>query len=612
MELTTKRPEFPSTPFAFVMHFIKYYRWGILLMVIFEIGQAACQILVPAAVKDLIDKGTKLNGTFEEALTALYPQLQFFVIISVGIMLFARTSGAMTVIVGPLMRKKVRYSLFHYLQFHSQRYFISNFSGSIANKINEISVGVNHSLWTVLFDFLPVSITFSVSFYLMYQTHTGIAYFVGGWILAYVSFSFLMARKCQTYAKNFADARSRTSGKIVDGVTNILNTKMFARLQFERKYLERYLNLELETARRTFWFMEGMRWFQNITATILQVTAMLLALKYWLAGEMTVGAFAMVTSLSLLIIVDARGLSRRFLEFFEYLGNISDGVSLIMNPHEVVDRADARPITITKGNIRFTDVHFKYNDNAEVFKNLNVEIKAGERVGLVGFSGSGKTTFTNLILRLYDINGGKIEVDGQEIALATQDSLRAQISMIPQEPMLFHRSLLENIRYGLESASDDQVYAAAKLAHAHDFILKVKEGYQALVGERGVKLSGGQRQRIAIARAILKNAPILIMDEATSSLDSITEDVIQQSLTTLMKDKTVMVVAHRLSTIAKLNRILVFHNGEIIEDGSHQELIKKNGHYAMLWDKQVGGFLPETDERDFAEKTNPDIFHQQN
>ncbi|MEZ4819057.1 MAG: ATP-binding cassette domain-containing protein [Bdellovibrionota bacterium] len=303
----------------------------------------------------------------------------------------------------------------------------------------------------------------------------------------------------------------------------------------------------------------------------------------------------MITSLALMLINQALGLSRRFLEFFEYIGNIAEGVRMIVKPHEVTDIKDAPALRVTRGEIVFHDVCFSYANEKPIFNNLNIRIAPGQRVGLVGFSGSGKTTFTNLILRMYNIQSGVISIDGQDIAKYSQESLRDQISMIPQEPMLFHRTLLDNIRYGKEQATDEEVFAAAQAAQAHDFIMQLPDGYQAYVGERGVKLSGGQRQRIAIARAILKNAPILALDEATSSLDSITEKAIQHSLEHVMKNHTVLVVAHRLSTISQLDRIIVFDQGKVVEDGPHAKLLQDGKFYARLWSMQVGGFLPQSE-----------------
>jgi ATP-binding cassette subfamily B protein len=380
-----------------------------------------------------------------------------------------------------------------------------------------------------------------------------------------------------------------------------MNTKLFTQLQYERKNLNYYLDLEVNATRQTLWFMEKMRWFQFVSTLFLQVSIILYALKIWQNKQITVGEFAMVTSLSMLLINDARGLSRRFLEFFEYVGNITDGVNIMIVPHDILDSPSAQELQVPAGAIEFKDVTFHYTEGKNIFEHLNVKIAHGQKVGLVGFSGSGKSTFMNLILRFYDLQDGEILIDNQNIKEVTQDSLRANVSVIPQEPMLFHRSLLENIRYGLLKATDEEVYQAAKLAHAHEFIVDKKDGYNSLVGERGIKLSGGQRQRIAIARAFLKNAPIVLMDEATSSLDSFTEKLIQKSLKQLMKNRTVLVIAHRLSTIAQLDRILVFHEGKIIEDGTHDQLLALDGHYAKMWRMQVGGFLPSDENLKITE-----------
>jgi ATP-binding cassette subfamily B protein len=398
------------------------------------------------------------------------------------------------------------------------------------------------------------------------------------------------------YAQDFAAARSLVTGKVVDSVTNVMNAKMFARRQYEEDYLTDYLNHEVNHALRTYWYMEKLRWFQFTAAMVLMIGMVGYALKIWSEGNMTVGEFSMVAGLAIMLIEAARGLSRSFLEFFEYLGNISDGVSVFVQPHEIVDKPDALVLKVEQGEIAFRDVCFTYHEGLQVFEHLDVTIKPRQQVGLVGFSGSGKSTFVNLILRLFEPSSGAIKIDGQNILDVTQDSLRESVSMIPQDPQLFHRSLMENIRYGRLDATDDEVIEAARKAHAHEFILQSEKQYESLVGERGVKLSGGQRQRIAIARAILKDSPILILDEATSSLDSVTEKKIQLGLENLMKDRTVVVVAHRLSTISHMDRILVFDQGKIIEDGTHQQLLLRDGHYAHLWNMQAGGFLPEKDE----------------
>jgi ATP-binding cassette subfamily B protein len=351
--------------------------------------------------------------------------------------------------------------------------------------------------------------------------------------------------------------------------------------------------VEIRAARRTFWYMERVRWFQFTAAAVLKFGVIGYALYLWNRGEIGVGDFTMAASLALLIIGDARNLSRRFLEFFEYVGNVANGVGTIVRAHDIVDAPDAQPLQVRQGRIEFRDVRFAYTPGQWVFEGLNVTIEPGQRVGLVGFSGSGKSTFVGLILRYYDPQSGRICIDGADIARVTQDSLHAQVGLIPQDPSLFHRSLRDNIAYAQPDVNLEEVAEAARLAHADEFIREMPEGYDSLVGERGVKLSGGQRQRVAIARVVLKDAPVLILDEATSSLDSVTERTIQENLDRVMGRKTVIVIAHRLSTIAHLDRILVFDRGRIVEDGKHEELLARQGFYHRLWTMQAGGFLPE-------------------
>jgi len=586
-------PRLSRSPWRFALYFYLKSRNTLAAIFVFEAAQAACTILLPYAVKEIIDAVTLANQAGTDIFTAGKDALILFALLNLGIVLFSRASGAMLVLTGPFLRAEIRKSLFSFLQHHSHRYFISHFAGSLANRIAEVSMSSMHALWTITFDFYPLIIKSLVALILLFNASGELALVLSLWLGIYIYVSYLLARRCRVYAQDFAAARSLVTGKVVDSVTNVMNAKMFARRQYEEDYLTDYLNHEVDHALRTYWYMEKLRWFQFTAAMVLMIAMVGYALKIWSEGNMTVGEFSMVAGLAIMLIEAARGLSRSFLEFFEYLGNISDGVSVFVQSHEIIDQPDAPVLQVTRGEIVFDDVSFIYQEGLQVFANLSVTIEPKQQVGLVGFSGSGKSTFVNLMLRLFEAQGGTINIDGQNILDVTQDSLRENISMIPQDPQLFHRSLMENIRYGRLEASDDEVIEAARKAHAHEFILQTEQQYESLVGERGVKLSGGQRQRVAIARAILKDSPILILDEATSSLDSVTEKKIQLGLENLMQGRTVVVVAHRLSTISHMDRILVFDQGKIIEDGSHQQLLLRDGHYAHLWNMQAGGFLPE-------------------
>ncbi len=588
-------PKLSSSPWRFALHFYGKIRFSLMAIFLFEAAEAFCSIMLPYAIKEIIDAVTLAKESGADVFNTTYDALVLFGLLNLGIVLSSRASGAVLVMNGPRLRATIKKSLFSYLQHHSHRYFISHFAGSLANRVAEVSMGCMHALWTIAFDFYPLAIKSVTALVILFSASGKLALVLSIWLGIYIYVSFILSKRCQVYAQDFAKARSEVTGKVVDSVTNMMNSKMFARRQYEEDYLTDYLNHEVDHAMRTYWYMEKLRWFQFSAAFVLMVSMVGYAIRIWSNGNMTVGEFSMVAGLAIMLIEAARGLSRTFLEFFEYIGNISDGVSIFIQPHEIIDQPNAQKLIVNKGDIKFTDVVFTYPGGLNVFDHLNINIEANQQVGLVGFSGSGKSTFVNLLLRLFEPESGVISIDGQDILSVTQDSLRENISMIPQDPMLFHRSLMENIRYGKLEASDEEVIDAAKKAHAHEFIMQTEEQYTSLVGERGIKLSGGQRQRIAIARAILKDAPILILDEATSALDSVTEKKIQQGLNYLMKDRTVIVVAHRLSTIAHMDRILVFDQGAIIEDGNHAELLKKKGHYAHLWNMQAGGFIPETE-----------------
>ncbi len=549
--------------------------------------------MLPYAIGEIVRGVTRSTGDSKPIFDAMRQPLMLFIGLSVGEVVFGRSAGLLQTILHPIHRQHIVRSLYAYLQHHSHRYLSSSFSGALAHRISETSLGVTQTMQMMITEFMPVIVVYAVATTILYRAYPPLAALVGIWAVLFISISFWLATRCRIYSRKAAAARSETTGIIVDAVTNLTSSRLFARFGFERRYLNEQLRREIKEVRKSNWYSERIRWFQFISAAILKISTLYYSLSLWSQGKIATADFVVATSLSLLIISEARTLSRRFLEFFEHVGNVANGVFIIIQPHELVDREKAIAHSITQGKIEFRRVNFNYTEEKKVFNNLCVTIQPGQRIGLVGLSGSGKSTFVNLILRLFDPQSGQIIIDGVDIRDMTQDALHAQISLIPQDPSLFHRTLLENIRYGRLDATDQEVIEASRKAHAHDFIVQSKDGYNSLVGERGVKLSGGQRQRIVIARVILKDAPILILDEATSSLDSITEKAIQDTLDLAMNGKTVIVVAHRLSTIVHLDRILVFDKGRIIEDGSHANLLALGGAYYRLWKMQAGGFLPE-------------------
>lgn len=585
-------PPLPTDPFRFICYFVNQFRWWYVVMVVLEILHATCGILLPYAIGEIIRSVTRSTTNQTLIFDAIRQPLMLFVALSIGEVIFGRAAGLLQTILHPIHRQHIVRSLYAYLQQHSHRYLSSSFAGALAHRISETSLGVTQTMQMAITEFLPVIVVYAVAVGLLYRAYPPLAAFVGIWAVSFISISFWLATQCRVYARGAAAARSETTGMIVDAVTNLVSTKLFARLGFERHYLSEQLRRELKEVRKSNWYSERIRWFQFIAAAILKIGTLYYSISLWSQGKIAAADFVVATSLSLLIISEARNLSKRFLEFFEHIGNVSNGVYTIVQPHEIIDRATAIEPAIIQGQIEFRQVCFSYGSEKPVFEKLSVTIRSGERVGLVGFSGSGKSTFVNLILRLFDPQSGQVLIDGIDIRDMTQDALHGQISLIPQDPSLFHRTLRENIHYGRLEATESEMIEATQKAHAHQFIAWMPDGYDSLVGERGVKLSGGQRQRIAIARVILKDAPILILDEATSSLDSVTERAIQETLDLAMNDKTVIVVAHRLSTIAHLDRILVFDRGRIIEDGTHQSLLDRKGAYYQLWRMQAGGFLP--------------------
>lgn len=414
------------------------------------------------------------------------------------------------------------------------------------------------------------------------------------WSIIYFFVSLAVSKKQASYDLARSKAETALNGLISDIFTNILNVKLFATKGAEQESFAKANMTSHETRLAAWHYISSKRVLLAMLQVLFEIGMIVVSVYLWTQGEITSGVIVLVILYANRIIDQLWFLSESLKRFTTSVTDCMEVIEILETPKLVSDPQDPASLAVTHGRVDFKDVSFTYPQGDKVFENFNLTIRAGESIGLVGKSGSGKTTITKLLLRFFDTNKGTISIDGQDIMTVTQDDLRASIAYIPQESILFHRSIYENILYRNLNATREEVIEAAKKAHAHEFIIELEKGYDTYVGERGVKLSGGQRQRVAIARALLKEeAPILIMDEATSSLDSISEQYIQESLDLLKENRTTIVIAHRLSTIVKMDTIVVLERGRVVEAGTHHELLAKNGHYAQLWESQVNGVIPE-------------------
>jgi ATP-binding cassette, subfamily B, multidrug efflux pump len=479
-------------------------------------------------------------------------------------------------------------------------FFQNDFAGRIANRVMQTANALRESTMASIRSVWYIVVYGLSALILMALSDWRLALPTVAWAIGYVFFLRYFVPKLRDLGRASSELRSLVMARVVDSYTNILTVKLFARLADEDAYVRESIDQHQEAMRAHMQVITRFMFSLTALNALLLVGTASIGIALWAQGTVSAGVVATALPLAWQIANVAGWVSWEVTAIFENVGVVQEGMQSIAVPHTSVDRAGARPLEVSRGEIEFQNVTFAYGrrDAKPVLDDLNLEIRAGERVGLVGRSGAGKSTLVNLLLRFYEIETGTIRIDGQDIGLATQESLRAAIGMVTQDTSLLHRSIAANIRYGRPAASDAEVAAAAHKAQAHEFILGLKDwkartGYEAHVGERGVKLSGGQRQRIALARVILKDAPILVLDEATSALDSEVELAIQEQLLGLMEGKTVIAIAHRLSTIARMDRLIVLEQGKIVETGTHDELLRHGGHYEKLWRHQSGGFLAD-------------------
>lgn len=583
-----------SSVLKYIWIAVRPQKWSFYFTIVAFSISSTVSIFVPLAYKNFFDLITSSSGS-KESITPQLINIIFIVLALHSLSWILVRSGMLNLNkLESRTMARMRQLSFDYMIRHSYSFFTNNFTGSLVQKVGRFARSFERLYDMLIFNVIPLFIQVVGVIIVVYFQEPLIAYVIIGWIAIIFVFNFFFQRWKLKYDLLATKADSATGAALSDSISNQNTIMSFAGFSTESDHF-REVVLDQSNKQIKAWNLSVIKdAFQQGLVVIVEFFIFYYAIMFWERNLLSVGTFVLIQSYIL-------GLSNRLWDFGRIVRNIYESfadskemVEILETPHEIKDLPGATDISVREGKIIFENISFAFNETRTVIENLNLEINGGEKVALIGPSGAGKSTIIKLLLRMYDLTSGNIKIDNQDIKNVTQDSLRKNISLVPQDPILFHRTLMENIRYGREDASDEEVIQAAKLAHCDEFIDTLPLKYETFVGERGIKLSGGERQRVAIARAILKNAPILILDEATSSLDSHSESLIQDALDKLMRDKTSIVIAHRLSTISKMDRVIVVDDGKIIEQGSHNDLINKSDSlYKKLWDLQAGGFLPK-------------------
>jgi ATP-binding cassette, subfamily B, multidrug efflux pump len=607
---TTVLPGESTTPPAGLVAFYWYFARqtkGVFLA-LFAVGFAVAllDVMIPVFIGKVVTlvTHTKPEDLFAEAGTMLLGMGAVLLIVRPAV--YVMQQLVMNQAIAANVSNRIRWQNHWHVVRQSWAFFQNDFAGRIANRVMQTGPAIRESLVALLTAVWFILIYGTSSLILLASADRWLALPIVLWFLSYTVMLRWFVPRMRDRSKTTSEARSMLTGRIVDTYTNIVTVKLFARAKDEDAYVREAVDYHTDR------FQNQVRLNTMFGLTLNLLNAMLItgtgafAVVLWRHGHIGVGTVAMALPMTTQIVSASGWVAWQVTGIFENIGVVQEGMMTIARPHTLVDGPQAPALTVPRGEVLFDHVRFGYGRQSGLIDGLTLDVKPGEKIGLVGRSGAGKSTLVNLLLRFFDLEGGRILIDGQEIAAVTQESLRSQISVVTQDTSLLHRSIRDNIRYGKPGATDAEIVAAAEMAHAHEFILGLEDqlgrfGYDAHVGERGVKLSGGQRQRIAIARVILKNAPILVLDEATSALDSEVEAAIQSSLGTLMQGKTVIAIAHRLSTIAQMDRLVIMDHGRIVEQGSHESLLRTGGHYASLWRRQSGGFLDVETEQQAAE-----------
>lgn len=555
-------------------------------------------VFVPLLYKNFFD--TLTNGASRSVAAGVLVSLviwilvlHFFTWASRNIALFGLQK------IEPDTMARIRNSCFEYLARHSFGFFTNTFTGSLIQRVNRFARAFERIADTIVFSFIPLLVTTVGAIIVTWTITPVLSLVILGWVSVFFAMNYFFAIWRVKYNVEVAAADSKTTGALADILTNQNAVSLFATLENEKRYFGEVTEAQARITKRTWNVNSSFDAIQSAVTMLAEFFVFYFGVGLWEKNMLTLGTFVLVQVYIIQLAGQLWDFGRIIRTVYEVFADSKEMVEMLTLPHEIKDDPYAKELSVSEGVIEFKDVSFNFNETKSVLRGIDLLIQSGQKVALVGPSGAGKTTIVRLILRFHDLSGGRIFIDGQDIRTVTQDSLRKNIALVPQDPILFHRTLLENIRYGRLDASDAEVKKAAELAHCDEFIMGLPLGYETFVGERGVKLSGGERQRVAIARAILKNAPILILDEATSSLDSHSESLIQDALKNLMKDKTVIAIAHRLSTIRTMDRIIVLESGVIREDGTHETLLKDEGSlYRELWNLQAGGFILEESNDD--------------
>ena len=586
----------PDSVYQFCRHYSRGMEPWLLLMAFLTAITAISEALLFGILGQVVDWLSERNPeTFIEQSGSTLIGMGIFMLILIPLSNAMRSLIVHQTLMGNFPMS-VRWMAHRYLLNQSYGFFQNEFSGRIATKVMQTALAVRDTVMKLLDVMLFVAIYMVTALILVASADPRLCIPLIIWLFFYIIVQRYFVPKMKKIAMVQADARSLMTGRIVDSYTNIVTLKLFSHSNRESAYIRDGMSEFLNTVHPQMRLVTKLNiclWALNMS---LVFSTAALGIYLWLNGSITPGAIAIVMSLAIRLTSMSHWILWEISGLFENIGTVQDGINTLSVPSKVNDKPNAIALNVNRGDIIFDSVNFSYNTNEAVFENLDLQIPAGEKVGIVGRSGAGKSSLVSLLLRFYDIQSGAITIDGHNIEGVRQESLRSNIAMVTQDTSLLHRSVRENIMFGRPEATEEEMVVAAKKAQAHDFILSLRDnvgrrGYDAHVGERGVTLSGGQRQRIAIARVLLKDAPILVLDEATSALDSEVEAAIQLSLYQLMEGKTVIAIAHRLSTIAAMDRLIVFDEGRIIEQGTHQELLRKNGIYTKLWGHQSGGFL---------------------